>query len=316
MREISVVVPVYNSAEGLGVLVGRLEPVLEAHADRFELILVNDGSRDHSWKVVQELVAAKSWVRGIDLMRNFGQHNAVLCGVREARFPVTVTMDDDLQHPPEAIPSLLEKLGEGWDVVYGTPRDKQHGFLRNVATSLTKLALRSTMGAAARDVSAFRAFRTGLRDAFNAFVGPFVSVDVLLTWATVRFTSVPVSIDQRQFGKTNYSFRALVAHAMNMMTGFSALPLQVASIVGFAAVVLGFLVLFWVIGRYLVEGSSVPGFPFLASIIAIFSGVQLFALGIFGEYLARMHFRLLEKPTFVVRERLGGAGDCGGGAER
>ncbi|HEY8517152.1 MAG TPA: glycosyltransferase family 2 protein [Candidatus Binatia bacterium] len=301
-RGVSVVVPVYDSATILPRLVERLAPVLRAVARDYELILVNDGSRDASWSVIEELARTHDWVRGIDLMRNYGQHNALLCGIRAARHEVVVTMDDDLQHPPEEIPRLLAELDRGHDVVYGAPLHEQHGFLRDVASRVTKLALAQTMGAPiARKVSAFRALRTRLRDAFAAYDGFFVSIDVLLTWGTTRFSAVPVEHAPRQDGTSNYTFRKLVTHAMNMMTGFSVFPLQIASLVGFGFTLFGLAVLAYVIGRYLIQGSSVPGFPFLASVIAIFSGAQLFALGIIGEYLARVHFRTMNRPPYTVR---------------
>jgi len=235
-------------------------------------------------------------------MRNYGQHNALLAGIREAQYPVIITMDDDLQNPPEEIPLLLAKLHEGYDVVYGTPAREQHGLSRDLASRVTKLALQSAMGAeTARKVSAFRVFRTRVREAFANYQGPFVSIDVLLTWGTTRFAAVSVRHDPRRIGKSNYTFRKLVTHALNMMTGFSVLPLQLASLMGFGFALFGLLMLVYVLGRYLIQGGSVPGFPFLASTIAIFSGVQLLALGIIGEYLARMHFRMMERPTYVIR---------------
>ena len=128
-----------------------------------------------------------------------------------------------------------------------------------------------------------------------------MSIDVLLTWGTNRFASVRVDHRPRYSGKSNYTFRKLAIHAINMMTGFSTLPLQIASVTGFVFTLFGLIVLAYVLIRYVMEGGSVPGFPFLASVIAIFSGAQLFALGIIGEYLARMHFRMMEKPTYVLR---------------
>jgi glycosyltransferase involved in cell wall biosynthesis len=302
---ISVVVPVYNSEPILPELVKRLQPVLTGMACEYELVLVNDGSRDQSWKVIQEQSQSHPWIRGINLMRNYGQHNALLCGIRAARFDTLVTMDDDLQHPPEEIPRLLAKLDEGFEVVYGFPEHEQHGFLRDIASGLTKLALQKSMGAeTARRVSAFRAFRTQARDAFAGYHSPFVSIDVVLTWATTRFVAVQVRHDPRQTGVSNYTFGMLFRHAMNMMTGFSILPLQLANLMGFLCTLFGALVLVFVVGRYLLFGTTQQGFPFLASIIAIFSGAQLLALGIIGEYLARMHFRMMERPTYTVREEI------------
>jgi undecaprenyl-phosphate 4-deoxy-4-formamido-L-arabinose transferase len=298
---VSVVVPVYNAEGSLPMLVDRLSRALEPESDLGELIFVNDGSRDGSWGVIEQLAARHRWIRGINLMRNVGQHNAVLCGIRAARFEVIVTMDDDLQTPPEEVPRLLAALTAGHDVVYGTPRRQSHGLLRDLASTLTKIALQGAMGAeTARSISPFRAFHTHLRDAFANYSGPFVSIDVLLTWGTTAFSSIIVKHEPRTIGVSNYTVRKLIAHAMNMMTGFSTLPLQVASIVGFVFTLFGGAVLAYVVGRYLLQGAVVPGFAFLASAVAIFSGAQLFALGIIGEYLARMHFRMMDRPPYAV----------------
>jgi undecaprenyl-phosphate 4-deoxy-4-formamido-L-arabinose transferase len=300
---VSVVVPVFNSELTLSQLVERLLPVLAALGADHELLLVNDGSKDGSWAVIQSLCARHQWVRGINLMRNYGQHNALLCGVRAARHETIVTMDDDLQHPPEEVPKLLAELGRGLDVVYGTPQEPQHDLWRNLASQFTKLALRTSMGArTASHVSAFRAFRTQLREAFANYHSPFVSIDVVLTWGTTRFGVLEVKHDPRRAGKSNYTVRMLITHALNMITGFSILPLQLGSLLGFLFTLFGAGILVFVVGRYLIYGTTVPGFTFLASIIAIFSGGQLFALGVIGEYLARMHFRMMERPTYTVRD--------------
>lgn len=299
---LSVVVPVYNSQDSLALLCARLEPVLQHVATRYELILVNDGSRDDSWSVIQALRDRHPWIRAIDLMRNYGQHNALLCGLRAARFDVVVTMDDDLQHPPEEIPKLVAKLAEGFDVVYGTPVSPSHSRGRNFASRLTKYALQSTMGAeTAGQVSAFRILRRSVCSAFGEYRNSFVSVDVLLTWGSQRFAAVPVRHDPRASGVSHYTFGKLVRHALNMVTGYSTLPLQLASLIGFSFTVFGIVVLAYVLGRYVLQGGGIPGFPFLASIIAIFSGAQLFSLGIIGEYLARVHTRMLDRPSYMVR---------------
>ena len=303
MYTCSVVIPVYNSENSLRPLVERLAAALPAFSSAYEVIFVNDASRDNSWQVICALAQEYAWVSGINLMRNYGQHNALLCGIRSARYELVITMDDDLQHPPEELHRLVVRLEEGFDVVYGTPAQEQHGLLRDLASQVTKLALQSAMGVeTARKVSALRVFRTQVRDAFADYQGPFVSIDVLLTWGTTRFASVAVRHDPRTIGVSNYTLRRLITHALNMMTGFSVLPLQLASLMGFVLAAFSVLVLIWVMGRYLLEGTPIPGFPFLASIIGIFSGAQLLALGVIGEYLARMHFRLMDKPSYVVRE--------------
>jgi undecaprenyl-phosphate 4-deoxy-4-formamido-L-arabinose transferase len=160
------------------------------------------------------------------------------------------------------------------------------------------------MGAtAARSVSAFRLFRTDLRSAFERYQSPDISIDVLLTWATTRFAAVQVKHEPRADGRSNYTVGRLLHHALNMMTGFTTRPLRIASLIGFVFTIFGVVIFFVVVVRNLVAGDAVPGFPFLASIIAIFAGVQLLILGILGEYVARMHLRLLERPTYVIAER-------------
>ena len=309
MDSISVIIPAYRSSESLPPLIAELERVLPALTGGapFEVIIVNDGSPDggKTWTVIRELAARYAWVHGINMMRNYGQHNALLCGIRHAHYELIVTIDDDLQHPPVEIAKLLAHLREAdLDVVYGAPEHEQHGFLRDLASQATKLVLQSSMGVdIARKVSAFRVFRTDLREAFVNYSSPYVSIDVLLTWGTTRFGAVTTRHDQRTIGVSGYTLTKLIRHAINMITGFSTLPLQVASIVGIALAFFGMLVFLYVFGRYLLEGQVVQGFPFLASIIAIFSGAQLFALGVIGEYLARIHFRTMDRPVYTVRER-------------
>lgn len=300
---VTVVVPVYNSEASLPELCRQLAGALPEVASAFEVVLVDDGSRDGSWLVIQDLARTHDWLRGVALRRNYGQHNALLCGIRQARYDVVVTMDDDLQHPPTEIHRLVDRLEEGWDVVYGTPARREHESWRNLGSAAIRWALGVAMGVkAAHDASAFRAIRVGLREAFADYQSPHLSIDVLLSWATTRFASVTVQHRPRAHGRSNYGLVQLLLAAFNMLTGYSTAPLRFASMAGFAVMLFGVGVLFYVVARYLVLGHSVPGFPFLASIVAIFSGVQLFALGIIGEYLGRMFFRTMDRPTYVIRE--------------
>jgi len=297
---LSIVIPVYNSQATLTELVERLIAVLPGISSSYEILLVNDGSRDESWQVIQQLAENHNAVQGINLMRNYGQHNALLCGVRSAKNEITITMDDDLQHPPEEIPVLLSKLQEEYDVVYGFPRKLPHSLWRNIFSRLTKRTLAFVMGIkTVREISAFRAFRTNLREAFTDYQSPGVIIDVLLSWGTTRFTSVKVNEVPREYGASNYNFFKLVSQGFLILTGFSTIPLKLASWLGFLFTIFGFAVFLYVLISYIKQG-SIPGFPFLASIISIFSGTQLFALGIFGEYLGRVFDKSLDRPTYVI----------------
>ena len=297
---LTIVVPVYKGETFVRPLVAELIRTLPSFSENYEIILVNDGSPDRSWQLIQDLTRKQECVRGIRMMRNYGQHNATLCGVRAARYEVVVTMDQDLQHPPGEIPQLLEKLAEGYDVVYGAPRKLPQSLWRNVMTAGIKWILAKVIGLpSVHNVSAFRAFRTHLREAFVNFQSPSLILDVLLSWGTTRFTSVPVNIAPAE--RSNYSFTMLVRTATLILIGYSTLPLRIASWIGFGMTLFGLGVFIYVLVVYFTAGSP-PGFPFLASMIALVSGAQLFALGIFGEYLARMFDRSMDRPPYVIQE--------------
>lgn len=285
-------------------LVERLDTVLSAASAEHEIILVNDGSPDNSWEVIESLASRFAAVRGIRLMRNYGQHNATLCGVRAARYELIVTLDDDLQHPPEEIPLLLARLSGGADVVYGVPQCRPHSWWRNIFSVFIKYTLSAVMGIGnLRDIGAFRLFRAGLRQAFENYQNPNVILDVLLSWGTSRFAAVTVREDPRTEGASNYNFMRLFRVAMTVLTAYSTRPLRAASLLGFAFTLFGLGVFAYVVYIYFFLG-SIPGFPFLASLISLFSGMQLFALGIIGEYLSRVFDRSMDRPTYVVGEEI------------
>jgi glycosyltransferase involved in cell wall biosynthesis len=304
---VSVVIPTFNSATTLSPLVHQIEEVF-AQLDRdVEILLIDDGSTDSTWDVIGALTRQHPFVRGLQLMRNYGQHNALLAGIRAATMPIVVTIDDDGQHPPEAIPDLLARLEEGYDVVYGTPLRPQHKRWRRLSSALVRFAFRTAMSVdLAYAVSSFRALRTKLRDGFATFDGPYVMIDVLLSWSTERFGVVDVTHQPRREGRSTYTFRKLLGLALTLLTGFSVAPLRFASLVGFLFTLLGFgLLVGAAVSKWVIHTSSVPGLAWLTSVIAIFSGVQLFTLGLIGEYLARMHLRMMEQPTYAVRSEVG-----------
>ena len=300
---VSVIVPVFNSEATLLELIHRIEKALVSFTDSFEIIFVNDGSSDNCWSIICDLAEKNNFITGLNLMCNYGQHDALLTGIRTARKDIIVTIDDDLQHPPEEIHHLINKLNEGYDVVYGTPEKEKHGMWRNITSVTTKSILKHPVGIdIAQEASAFRAFNSKIREAFENYSGPFVDIDALLSWGTTKFTSVKVRRDARQEGKSAYTLGKLIAYLINTMTSFTTVPLRLASLTGFVFTLFGIGILVYVIGCFFIYGTVVPGFPFLASIITIFAGAQLLTLGIIGEYLAKMHFRSMGKPTSVIRE--------------
>jgi len=302
----SVVIPVYRGEATLEPLVERLAKTLPAAVERFEVLLVNDGSPDGSWALIGRLAGRYDWVRGIRLTRNFGQENATLCGILESQFEVIATMDDDLQHAPEDLPRLLKKLSEGIDVVYGVPRIRRQAWWKSLLSGAVKRVISVSTGIpAARGMSSFKAFRADVRRAYGSMVGPDVAVDVLLSWIFTRFGTVDIDEAPRAHGSSNYDLIKLVRLALRILTNYTTIPLRLASLLGFFFTLVGFLIFMYVLTVYFTQG-SIPGFSFLASVITIFSGVQLFALGIIGEYLARVFQRSSGRPRYAVQERLGG----------
>jgi len=303
VTSLSIVIPCYYSGANIPEVVADLHGALPGISDAYEIILVNDGSTDDTWDRIRALCEADHRVIGVNLMRNFGQHNALLAGINRARYDLVVTMDDDNQHPPEAIPAMIARLEDGYDVVYGVPEREQHGWWRDASSVIAKFALERLLDVHfASDTSAFRVFRREIVAAFSTYVGPFVDIDALLTWGTRRIAAVEVKHAQRRHGQSNYTFTKLVKHAINMATAYSVLPLRLASLSGLVFAGFGLLTFAYVLGVYLVWGVAVEGFTFLASIVSIFAGAQLFSIGILGEYLARVHFRTMGYPSVVVRE--------------
>jgi len=298
---LSVVVPVYRSEQTLKELVGRISSALQKHD--FEIILVDDASGDGSWEEISSLAKEKPNVFGMRLGRNSGQHAALLAGVRTAKFETIVTLDDDLQNPPEEIEKLISGLKPGVDVIYGVSNEIKQNFYRRLGSNLVRKFFSLALGFnSAVTMSSFRAFRTDLREGFSTQLGPNISLDALLTWSTTRFAVAEVRHDLRKMGKSHYTFRRLVRFMIDMTTGYSALPLRLASALGFLTIAFGAVLLAYVIGRPILTGERVQGFPMLASTIIIFSGVQIFLLGILGEYIGRMHFRVMNKPTYMIAE--------------
>ncbi len=300
---VSVVVPCFNSEQSLTPLLKELCRVLDRCVPQYELICVNDDSTDGTWGVIESLLDTHP-LHAINLMRNYGQHNAILCGLRAARYDVVVTIDDDLQNPPFEIPRLLEKISAGYDVVYGTPAKYQQSLWRALSSTTVRAILRLLLQSdTVESISSFRAFKTNLRDAFSDYRSPFVSLDVLFTWATTKVTSVTVEHKTRQFGQSKYSFGRLLAVAMNLMTAYTLLPLRLATVNGLFCLLLGTLVLIALFVHQVVFGYGFGGISLVAAMMCFLSGAQLIAIGVLGEYLAKIHSTAVAQPPYVIKNK-------------
>jgi undecaprenyl-phosphate 4-deoxy-4-formamido-L-arabinose transferase len=303
--DLSIVVPVYGSEATLRALTDRLVTVLDAEPVEYEIVFVNDDRPDGAWTVLQELHAERpDCVSVVRLTRNFGQHNALMCGFARTRGRFVLTMDDDLQHPPEEVPKLLRAISEDQlDVVYGQYREKKHAAWRNLGSGVLNLVYRRVF----HQNNQFTAFRIMRREIATSILGydlNFAFIDGLIAWSTTRIGAVSVRHEPRQDGRSGYSLTKLALLALNMLTNFSLLPLQFASFLGIVAASGGLVVGLYYLALALTDRVLVPGYASTITAILFLGGVQLVSLGIIGEYVGRMHLNVNRKPQDLVREEL------------
>jgi undecaprenyl-phosphate 4-deoxy-4-formamido-L-arabinose transferase len=297
---LSIVVPVYRSAQTLRELHRRIAAAVEPLDPHFELILVEDCGGDDSWQVIEAIAQEDPRVRGIRLSRNFGQHAATICGFAHARGQWIATLDDDLEQAPEYLPALYQKAQQGYDLVYGVYPERTHKSWRNLTSYVARWLFNKAIPSLNYAYTSYRMIRGDIARALTQFDSPFPFVDGYLSWLTNRYATVEVPHGTRAHGSSNYTFRKLLTHTINIFVTFSDLPLRLASWIGLMFFLVG---MGWlggiVIGR-LFGWITVSGFASIMAAIILFGGIQLLILGIFGEYLGRMNFKSSRKPLFLV----------------
>ena len=299
---ISVVVPVYRSQETLRELHQRVAAALSLIDPTFELIFVEDCGGDQSWGVIEELARSDKRVRGIRLNRNFGQHAATICGFAHARGQWIATLDDDLEQPPENLADLYEKANEGFDLVYGVYPERTHKSWRNITSNVVRWLFKKAIPSLNYAYTSFRMIRGNIARELTQFDSPFPFVDGYLSWITNRYSTVSVSHSKRAHGVSNYTFRRLLTHTVNIFVTFSDLPLKLASWIGLAFFVIGMAWLVIIVVVKLTGMITVSGFASIIAAIVLFGGIQLLILGIFGEYLGRMNFKSSSKPLYLIAQ--------------
>jgi glycosyltransferase involved in cell wall biosynthesis len=299
---LSIVIPVYNGAESIGALVAALQglDVPGGH----EIVLVNDCSPDNSLEVCRDLLArSRVPMTLVDLARNFGEHNAVMAGLRQARGAHVITMDDDLQNPPDEVLRLLRHAQRsGADVVYARPIEKRHAVWRNLgsrfANRVADLVLDKPKGLY---LSSFRCISAFAVQQAIAYEGPFPYVDGLLLQITQRVESLAVAHLPRAHGRSNYTLRRLVRLWLSMFVNFSIMPLRLSTFTGIGLSILGIAGAGWAAASALFFEKTPPGWASLTVAVMLLSGVQLLILGLLGEYLGRLYLTVNRKPQTVVR---------------
>ncbi|MCD8385076.1 MAG: glycosyltransferase family 2 protein [Clostridiales bacterium] len=303
----SVVVPVYNSEHTLEELYTRLKDVFEhVMQEPFELILVDDSSRDNSFAVMERLRAQDKRVKIVQMARNFGQPAAVLCGFSIARGDFIITMDDDLQHPPEEIPKMAKVLIEQPDVdcVMGQYENRKHNAIRRLGTwvqmQFTSQMLKKDPNL---ELTSFRIMRRFLVETMLSTHTHLPQIGNLLVQTSNRIVNVPVHHDARKYGHSNYSFMHLVRDLLYDITTNSIIPLVIVRDIGIISFVVSILLSIWYLINYFVFGTTVEGFTTLVLLILAYNGLILLAIGIVGEYLMHVLDESKKMPTYVVRRK-------------
>ena len=299
----SVVVPVFNEEDNLRPLVERVTKVMTEIGEPFEIVFVDDGSRDETPIRLRFLVDEYPHVRAVRFSRNYGQEAAVQAGYVHARGEWILQMDGDLQNPPEDIPKLLVKQGEGWDIVYGIRKNRQDPLFRKLASQAMRWVMRRMLAIELpEDISTFRLMRAKTAKLLADLPERNKFLSALACWVGAKYTTVDVGHSARAAGRTKYNLTKLVNHTFDLVVGFSSKPLRYVGVLGLAVAFLGFLVALRAIAYKLIYGSTVTGWTSLIATVAVLGGMQLLALSLIGEYIARIYVQAQARPTFLVAE--------------
>ena len=300
---LSIVVPVYRSALILPRLIEQISAEMNQAglAGNFELLLVNDASPDDSWQVILSLVKKYPFVRGISLRRNFGQHNATMAGLNCVRGEFVVIMDDDLQHPPQAINDMLRALGQNYDVCYTRYLNRQHVAWKKLGSQFNDLVATYLLNKPkGLYLSSFKAIRREVADEIVKYDGPYAYVDGLILDITRSITTIDVEHQARDEGEGNYNLRRSLSLWLKMATSFSVVPLRLATFLGFSVTALSAIFIIFLIIEKILHPDLPAGWTSLIATILFIGGMQTLFIGLIGEYLGRAYLKLNRKPQYVI----------------
>jgi undecaprenyl-phosphate 4-deoxy-4-formamido-L-arabinose transferase len=309
IRSVDVVVPVYNEVANLSALIDEVKARLNPLELRWRLILVDDGSRDNSWQLISTIAANEPNTVGLHLGRNYGQHAAILAGFSRCEADAVVTLDADLQNPPAEIPRLLAKLDEGYDVAGGWRTQRRDSLFRRVASQWMNRLVSLATGVELRDYGCMlRAYRIEvvrlMRD--SGEISSFIPA--LANCFTDRIIEIPVEHAERRKGRSRYSTRKLIQLLLDLVTGFSMLPLRVLSLFGFFLALVGLAFGMLLLGTRLLFGSewAAGGVFTVFAVLFFFVGAQFLAFGLLGEYIGRIYNEVRRRPQYVIRDSTDG----------
>ena len=306
--EITVLIPVLNEEGSLPKLYQRLSATLGRMGRSYEILFIDDGSRDATPRLMREFASVDPRVRIVELSRNFGQHAAIFAGFEESRGDIVVTLDADLQNPPEEIPVLVAKIDEGFDVVGGWRENRQDPFFRRFASFIVNRITARLVGVDFHDYGCMlRAYRREVVDSVLQCREIHAFIPALAATYARGVAEVRVKHDERAVGRSKYNFYRLIRLNFDLMTGFSMLPLQLMSFFGFAVALTSLAFALFLFIRRLIVGPEVEGVFTLFAILFGVVGLLFMGMGLLGEYVARIYSEVRRRPRYLIRRRIGGA---------
>lgn len=303
MNKISFVIPCYNSSKTIESVVNEIVTTVNKRDDEYEIILVNDCSTDDVWNVIKKLRKYNSRIKGICFAKNFGQHSALMAGYNKASGDIVVSLDDDGQTPADEVYSLIDKLNEGYDVVYASYDHKQHSSARNLGTKVNNIMCEKLLGKPkGLTITSYFVARRFVINEIKKYSNSYAYVPGLVLRTTSNLTSVPVKHRIREEGKSGYSFTKLLALWMNGFTAFSVKPLRISTFIGMLTALIGFIYCIFIIINKIVNPNVLIGWSSTIGVMLLLGGMILFVLGMIGEYLGRAYISLNNSPQYVIKE--------------
>ena len=308
MKKITILIPCYNEEEALPLLYGELSALADSHLEyAWEILFINDGSKDNTISAIKELHKKDTRVSYIDVSRNFGKEAAMLAGFDYATGDCTVIMDADLQHPPHLIPEMLELWEAGYDDVYAkrTTRGKESWLRKNLSLLYYKLLQRTTRVEILQNVGDFRLLDCKCIEALKQLRESERYTKGMFCW--IGFNKIGIEFEQgnRIAGQTSWNYLGLFNLAIEGITSFTIAPLRISTLIGIIVSMIAFIYMCIIIAKTIIWGEDVQGFPTLMVVILFLGGVQLLSLGIIGEYLGRIFHETKNRPVYVVKEYKG-----------
>lgn len=300
----SIVIPVYNSEKSLEKLCLRIADVFKTLNENYEIILVDDSSVDNSWQIMKALREKNSNIKLIQLMKNFGQHNAILCGFHHVSGDYVITMDDDLQNPPEEIPKLINEIKKGYDAVIGALDEKKDTLFKNTGSLFIRYLMTKIFNKPKElKLSSFRIMTRALTDNIKIFKTPYPFIGGMLLSLTRNIGNVEVKHEKRRYGRSTYNFGKLLKLALNLILNYTSLPLRLLGSIGLLISIFSFcLGLFFILKKIMLQ-NILPGWTTLVVLLSFFNGILLAILSIMGEYLTRIISEVSQHQQFIVRQK-------------